>query len=94
MSGELDRAVQRFELRALYTVKALAEIAGVSPRVLRRLLGRHRVRFLMQGRARFVALSELRRAVPVLWESLVALEQLRHVARNKRVRSRGLGVLR
>jgi hypothetical protein len=57
--------------------------------MLRRLLDRHGVAFVWSGRARLVALSEIRARIPPLWESLVALVELRALAEKRADGSRG-----
>ncbi len=75
----MRRARDRFAdlpLSALYTVAALARASGVERRRLLRVLEAAGVKFLRCGRYSLVALSELERKVPVLWDSIKAVYAL------------------
>jgi hypothetical protein len=70
------------QIRALYLVPILARACGVTQGRMARLLRANGVAFVRSGRSIIVPLSELRRRVPALWDSLVAAERLRAEARN------------
>lgn len=65
------------EVRALYPLSALARSANVDIDLLRRVLRSNRVQFVRQGRALYVPLSEIRRRIPALWQSLCAADGAR-----------------
>jgi hypothetical protein len=69
------------EVKALYPVPILARACGVTQQRLVRLLRRNGVALLNSGRAIIVPLSEIRRRLPALWESLITAELLRAEAR-------------
>ena len=62
------------ELRALYSVAALARAANVSAPMLRRLLRANGVQFVRSGRALLVPLNEIQARIPPLWEALLVME--------------------
>jgi hypothetical protein len=69
--------VADLSLRAAYPLGALAKIASMDPRTLRRVLDRASVRCFESRSSVWVPLSELEMKVPVLWESIKAAETLR-----------------
>lgn len=77
MKTRRDCVGDPFEVRAFYSVPALARIANVSADMMRRLLRTNRLEFLRVGRVLVVPLSEIRKKVPPLWNSLQAAEELR-----------------
>jgi hypothetical protein len=77
MRTRLDCQDDLLEVRALYSIAALAQIANVSRDMLRRLLRSNGVTFLHAGRVLLVPLSEIRNKVPPLWKTLEAAELLR-----------------
>jgi hypothetical protein len=77
MRTRLDCRDDLLEVRALYSVTALAQIANVSRDMLRRVLRSSGVTFLHAGRVLLVPLSEIRSKVPPLWKTLEAAELLR-----------------
>jgi hypothetical protein len=77
MRRRTDTQREGLELRALYSVAALARIANVSRFMLTRLLRANSVQFIVAGRARYVPLVEIRDKIPPLFESLRASEQVR-----------------
>ena len=77
MKKRLDCRNDLLEVRALYSVPALAQIANVSRDMLRRVLRTSGVTFLRAGRVLLVPLSEIQSKVPPLWKTLEAAELLR-----------------
>jgi hypothetical protein len=77
MKQRKDNRLLALQVQALYSVPALARIANVTTHMLRRLLQANGVQFIRGGRASFVPLSEIRRKIPSLWESLRFAEQVR-----------------
>jgi len=77
MKTRRDRQGDLLEVRAFYSVPALAQIANVSADMMRRLLRTNRLELLRVGRVLLVPLSEIRKKVPPLWDSLRAAEELR-----------------
>ena len=75
MARERDGAL---EVRALYPLPELAIVANVSADRLRRLLRASGVEMLRSGRNLLVPLSEIERKIPPLWESIKAIEMVRH----------------
>jgi hypothetical protein len=73
--GDSQRA--SLEVRAFYSISALARIANVSTYMLRRLLRANGVVFLHAHRSLFVPLTEIQRKIPPLWECLCAGAKLR-----------------
>jgi hypothetical protein len=72
-----DNRPSRLQVRALYSIAALARFGDVSTYVLRRVLRSNGVAFVRSGRALCVPMSEIRRKIPPLWESLQLVEELR-----------------
>jgi hypothetical protein len=68
------------EVRAFYSVGELARAANVPAYRLLRILRRNGVAFLRVGRLYYVTLTEVRRKIPPLWESLCMTEELRRGA--------------
>ena len=58
------------ELKAVFSVTDLAVMANLSRHQMARLLSRAGVKFQRVGRKRLVYLSELRHALPSLWDSI------------------------
>jgi hypothetical protein len=75
-----DMPLEKFGLRAWYSIAALAEFANVSRFELRRALLRASVQFVRAGRAMFVPLSEVKKKIPNLFESICVLEERRRKA--------------
>ena len=65
------------KLQAAYSLWALAQAAGLAPRVLKRILQSAGVRLLRTGRAVHVPLAELDARIPELWRSIILVERLR-----------------
>jgi len=65
------------EVRAFYSVPALARIGNVSANRLRRLLRANGVTFISAGRALFVPLTEIQRRIPPLWDCLCLAAETR-----------------
>ena len=84
MRRRTDTQRDGLELRALYSVAALARIANVSRFMLTRLLRANSVQFIVAGRARYVPLVEIRDKTPPLFESLRASEQVRRREQEER----------
>jgi hypothetical protein len=74
-------SVAALELKALYSVGALATAAGVTPYLMLRLLRANGVEFVRAGRCVFVPLSEIEARIPALWRSILAAEGARADAR-------------
>jgi hypothetical protein len=70
-------AVVRLEVKALYSVGALALAAGVTPYLMLRLLRANDVAFVRAGRSVLVPLSEIEARIPTLWRSILAAEGAR-----------------
>ncbi len=67
------------DLKTIYRVSELAALAGVSRRAMLSLLAGHGITPLRQGRGKpkYVTISELRSAMPELWESMLLARALR-----------------
>ena len=65
------------EVRAFYSVPALARIGNASANRLRRLLRANGVTFISAGSALFVPLTEIQRKIPPLWDCLCLAAQTR-----------------
>jgi hypothetical protein len=65
------------QVQALYSVRALAQAANVTPHLMRRVLRAAHVETLRAQRAIFVPLTELEAKLPQLWASIQAAERLR-----------------
>jgi hypothetical protein len=72
------------EIRALYSVAMLARYARVSRQKLHRLLRRCGVVLLRDGRSVSVPLSEIRRKIPPLWESICDAQDAHDEAKTRR----------
>jgi hypothetical protein len=78
MHPRQDVTGEPLELRAYYSVPALARIAKVTRFTLLRLLKRVGVRFAKStGRTRLVPQSEIQRKIPPLWDALILEERVR-----------------
>jgi hypothetical protein len=66
------------QVQALYSVRALAQAANVTPQLMCRLLRAAHVETLRAQRATFVPLTELEAKLPQLWASIQAAEMLRY----------------
>jgi hypothetical protein len=75
-----EKRTSALEVRVFYSVAELARAGNVPAYRLLRLLRRNGVTFLSAGRALYVTLTEIRRKIPPLWESLCAAEELRRGA--------------
>ena len=78
-----DMPLEKFRLRAWYSIAALAEFANVSRFELRRALLRANGQFVRAGRAMFVPLSEVRKKIPNLFESICEIEERRRKAEQR-----------
>jgi hypothetical protein len=61
-------------LRAIYTLGQLAQMAGISAWRVARTLESNGVLIRRSGRTRVVALGDLRRGLPWLWEGILERE--------------------
>jgi hypothetical protein len=86
-----DSRAEALEVRALYTIAALARVANVTRYRLRRLLRANGVRLVRTGRALFVPLSEIEKRIPPLWESLCSAEKMRRIAAAAALKGEKLG---
>jgi hypothetical protein len=80
MRSRIDSLPLPLEVRAFYSIPALARAANVTTYTLRRLFVANHIRVMHSGRAVFVPLSEIQRKIPALWGSLKAAEVLRLAA--------------
>ena len=64
------------EVRAYYSVPALARIGNVSTYTLRRVLRANDVVLVRARRALFVPLSEIQDRIPPLWKSICIIAEL------------------
>jgi hypothetical protein len=64
-------------LRALYSVDALAAASGVGRKTMTRMLRAQGLQFVYSGRSFMIPLCEIQRCFPALWDSMLAVEQLR-----------------
>ena len=80
MQRRNDVPRERFGLRALYSIAALAEFAEVSRFMLRRALQKGNVQFVRAGRAVLVPLSEVKKKIPNLFESICVIDERRRKA--------------
>jgi hypothetical protein len=81
MRARADTRRRALHVQALYSVRALARAASVSPKLLLRLLRAAKVELLRSGRAVYVPLEQIEAKVPGLWKSILAAERLRNAAR-------------
>ena len=77
MGDRKQRSAVQLQVQALYSVARLARFANVTRHVLRRVLRSNGVVLVNGGRSLFVPLSEIRRKIPPLWESLCLAEEVR-----------------
>lgn len=70
MRARGDSRAVSLEVRAFYSIPALARMANVSTHMLRRVLRANGVQFLRAQRALYVPLIEIQRKIPPLWASL------------------------
>lgn len=68
-------------LQALYTIRELADMVGISKARLGRLLDRAKVEYVMLGRDRCVPVSELEDKCKNLWSSAKFVHHLRKIER-------------
>jgi hypothetical protein len=80
MQSRIDSLPLPLEVRAFYSIPALARAANVTTYTLRRLFVANHIRVIHSGRAVFVPLSEIQRKIPSLWGSLEVAEALRLAA--------------
>lgn len=59
------------ELKSVYKISELAQMAGISRHRMRRLLDSGGVQLANCGSDKVVLLAALREAMPLLWESLL-----------------------
>jgi hypothetical protein len=81
-SHPISPSLTALHVRALYPVPILARACGVTQQRMARLLRANGVALVHSGRSIIVPLSEIRRRIPALWDSLVTAERLRAEARN------------
>jgi hypothetical protein len=75
------------QLPAFYTMRALGELGRVSPWVLRRLLRECGVRRVRVGQVVLIPVAELKKKVPLLFESLQVVESMRRRREQGKCRS-------
>jgi hypothetical protein len=74
-------AMAGLEVRALYSIGALAHAVGVTRHLMLRLLRKNKVDFVTVGRSVLVPLSEIETRIPTLWRGILAAEAVRAEAR-------------
>ena len=70
-------AMAGLEVRALYTIGALARAVGVTRHLMLRLLRANKIDFVRAGRTLFVPLCEIEKRIPTLWQGILAAEAVR-----------------
>jgi hypothetical protein len=65
------------QIQAFYTIAELARLAGMTRQTMGRLLLANGLAMQRVGRTAIVPMSEVERKLPLVWESLLALERLR-----------------
>jgi hypothetical protein len=69
------------EVRAVYSIGALAHAVGVTRHLMLRLLRANKVDLVRAGRTLLVPLSEIETRIPTLWRGILAAEAVRAEAR-------------
>ncbi len=77
------RATQSDGLQAIYTIRELAEMAGVSKKRISRLLDSCGVEYLRAGRDRLVTISELEQKCESIWSAAKLAHNLRLIERER-----------
>jgi hypothetical protein len=77
--------------RAVYSIAELASIGNVSRQSLGRLLDACGIEFVYAGRTALVPLSEIRRKIPPLWESILAAEKVLQMTQRRAGDKRSAG---
>lgn len=75
--------------KAVYSIAELASIGNVTRQSLGRLLRACGIEFVHAGRTALVPLSEIRKRIPPLWESLVATGRVQRMAEGTDEAGRG-----
>ena len=66
-------------LQLIYTPTQLAQLTGISRWQAIRLVEQAGIPWQRNGRNRFIYLSQLKEALPLVWDSLVATRQVAHL---------------
>jgi hypothetical protein len=69
--------VAALEVKALYSLAALAHAAGVTRYLMLRILRANNVTFIKAGRSLFVSVSEVEARIPAVWRAILAAEGMR-----------------
>ena len=72
-----NNAVAALEVKALYSIAALAHAAGVTRYLMLRILRANNVTFIEAGRSLFVSVSEVETRIPAVWRAILAAEGMR-----------------
>jgi excisionase family DNA binding protein len=63
----------------MYTSSQLAQVMGVSRRQVIRMVENAGMSWQWSGRKRFIYLSQLKEALPLIWDSLIATREVAHL---------------
>ncbi len=77
------KATRSAGLQALYTVRELAEMVGISKQRLGRLLDAANIDYVLAGRDRMVPITELESKCKNLWSSAKFAHHLRLIERRR-----------
>ena len=70
------KRLRAFQVKPTYRVAELAEMLGMSRFAMLRLLKKHGIRHMGEGRGSIVLLVSIREGLPELWESMVLARSL------------------
>ena len=76
------------EVRALYSIGALARVVGVSRHLMLRLIRKNKIDLVTVGRSVLVSLADIEKRIPALWRGILAAESVRAQAREVARRAR------
>ena len=71
------KAVAALEVKALYSITALAYAAGVTRYLMLRILRANNVAFVKAGRCLLVPLQEVEKHIPAVWRAIRHAEAVR-----------------
>ena len=82
------KAVAALEVKALYSIPALAYAAGVTRYLMLRILRANNVEFVKAGRCLLVPIQEVEKHMPAVWRAICHAEAVRAqgAERNRQVR--------